>query len=149
MKISSLFLFVCPRGVRLKFFLYYRGERAIILLISPFFFQNVTISNSFKEVYVVLESEFQRKLKKRIKDEIPGSYVFKQDPNQVQGIADLIIVNGSKYAMLECKKSKDAHHQPNQDYYINDVFGKMTYASFVYPENVDEVIEELKGWFKE
>lgn len=98
---------------------------------------------------MVDEAEFQRKLKKRIKDEIPGSYVFKQDAKQVQGIADLIVINGPKYAMLECKKSKDAHHQPNQDYYVNDVFGKMSYASFVYPENEDKVIEELKGWFKE
>ena len=95
------------------------------------------------------ESEFQRKLKKRIEKEIPGSYIFKQDSKQVQGIADLIIINGPKYAMLECKKSANAHHQPNQDYYVNDVFGKMSYASFIYPENEDKVIDELKGWFKE
>lgn len=95
----------------------------------------------------MLESEFQRKLKKRIKQEIPGSYVFKQDPTQCQGIADLIVIKGSKYAMLECKRSKNAHHQPNQDYYVNEVFGKQAFASFIFPENEDEVIGELKDYF--
>lgn len=97
----------------------------------------------------MLESEFQRKLKKRIKEEIPGSYVIKQDPHQIQGLPDLLIVHGPKYAMLEVKEKKNAHHQPNQDYYVNEVFGKMAYASFVYPENADKVMSELKGWFKE
>ncbi len=45
------------------------------------------------------------------------------------------------------KKSANAKHQPNQDYYI-DLFNDMGFARFVYPENKNEVIKDLTRYFK-
>jgi hypothetical protein len=95
------------------------------------------------------ERDYQAKLIKAIKQRFPGCYVMKEDAGYIQGLPDLIVLYNNRWATLEVKISANAHHQPNQDYYVNDVFGKMSYASFVYPENEDKVIEELKGWFKE
>lgn len=89
------------------------------------------------------ENAFQRKVIRRLKDEFPECVVMKQDASYKQGIPDLVIFFHDKYAMLECKKSQTASHQPWQDYYISK-FNKWAYASFVYPENVDQVFGELK-----
>lgn len=92
------------------------------------------------------ENVFQRKVIKRLKEEFPDCVVMKQDAKYKQGIPDLVIFFHSKYAMLECKKDANARHQEQQDYYVNK-FKEWSYASFVYPENVDQVFEELKEVF--
>lgn len=96
----------------------------------------------------MVESEFQKRLKRRLRSEFPDCVIMKQDATQIQGIPDLIILYKDKYAVLEVKKSKTASHRPNQDFYISK-FGQYVYASFCYPENVEEVITGLKGWFNE
>ena len=53
------------------------------------------------------ESDFQSDLIKQIKKDLPESIVLKNDPEYKQGIPDLLIANGNKYAFLEVKKSKD------------------------------------------
>lgn len=90
------------------------------------------------------ENEFQANLKKRIKKALPGVTILKNNPNDILGIPDLTIlgVNG-RYAILECKREKNAVKQALQDYYI-DKFDKQSYASFVDPSNEDQVIEDLK-----
>lgn len=72
----------------------------------------------------------------------PGCYILRLDPNDKQGIPDLLILYKNKWAALECKRNINAHRQPNQEYYILEM-NKMSYASFVYPENLEEVINEL------
>lgn len=89
------------------------------------------------------EAEFQRKLIKELKDIFPGCIIMKQDATYKQGIPDLVIFYKSKYAMLECKENSLAHHQPNQDHYI-DIFNDWSFAKFIYPENKDSVLNELK-----
>jgi hypothetical protein len=89
------------------------------------------------------ESKFQKDLIGKIKKALPGCIVMKNDPNYIQGIPDLLILNGDKWASLECKKSESASHQPNQDYYISKM-NEMSYASFVYPENEEEVLDEIQ-----
>lgn len=89
------------------------------------------------------ESKFQKDLIGKIKNALPGCIVMKNDPNYIQGIPDLLILNGDKWASLECKKSENASHQPNQDYYISKM-NEMSYASFVYPENEEEVLDEIQ-----
>lgn len=91
-----------------------------------------------------LESGFQDKLRKELKEKYPDSLIFKMD--QIQGIPDLLIIHGDKYAFLENKKSATAKHQPNQDYYV-DKLNNMSFARFVYPENKDEVLNELDLYF--
>ena len=89
------------------------------------------------------ESKFQSELIKELYELFPGCIVLKNDANYIQGIPDLTILHGDKWAMLEVKKSENASHQPNQDYYINKM-KEMSYASFVYPENEEEVLNELE-----
>lgn len=59
-----------------------------------------------------LESGFQDRLIANLKTIFPGCMVFKMD--QRQGIPDLLILYGKKWASLECKKSASAKRQPNQ-----------------------------------
>ncbi len=89
------------------------------------------------------ESRFQRNLIEEIEDRLPGCIVMKNDPNYIQGIPDLLILYKNKWAALECKRSAHEHHQPNQDYYIS-VMDEMSFASFVYPENKEEVLDAME-----
>lgn len=93
------------------------------------------------------ESAYQAKLIKRIKKRYPGCYVLKNDANYIQGIPDLLILYGDKWAMLEVKVSKDASHQPNQDFWVSQ-FNKRSFASFIYPENEEEVFDGLDKAFE-
>lgn len=93
------------------------------------------------------ESEFQSELIKELKREFPGCMVLKNDPNYIQGIPDLIVLYKDKWAVLECKKEENAQHQPNQDYYISLMNG-MSFAKFIYPENKEEILDELQRSFR-
>ena len=72
---------------------------------------------------------------------------MKNDANYIQGIPDLLILYGNKWACLECKKSGHAKHQPNQEYYVG-LMNDMSFARFISPENKEEVIGELQQTFK-
>jgi len=93
-----------------------------------------------------LESQFQSGLIKRLKRILPGCIVLKNDPNYLQGIPDLTIFWGDRWATLEVKKSANASHQPNQDYYV-DTMNQMSFSRFIYPENEEEVLNELQQSF--
>lgn len=93
------------------------------------------------------ESKFQSNFIKKLKQLFPGCLILKNDPKYIQGMPDLVMLYGKRWAMLEMKKSEKANHQPNQDYWIEKL-GKMSYASFVYPENEKEVLDKLKEVFK-
>lgn len=90
----------------------------------------------------MLESIFKTKLAREIKEMLPGCMVLHLDPNEIQGIPDLLILYKNKWAVLEGKKTANASHRPNQDYYV-DLMDRMSFASFVYPENKDEVLDAL------
>lgn len=92
-----------------------------------------------------LESGFQDKLVKDLKKAFKGCFVFKMD--QQQGVPDLLILHQDKWAALECKKSKTARKQPNQEYYV-DLMNQMSFSRFVYPENKEAVIDELRRSFE-
>ena len=94
----------------------------------------------------MLESKFQRELIKEIESLFPGCIVMKNDPNYIQGIPDLIVLYENKWAALECKRSENSPHRPNQDYYVSKM-NEMSYSSFVYPENKEEVLYELQRSF--
>jgi hypothetical protein len=92
-----------------------------------------------------LESGFQDRLRNEIKDMLPGCMIFKMD--QLQGIPDLLILHGNKWASLECKRSANASRRPNQEYYV-DKMNSMSFSRFVYPENKDEVLYDLDIYFR-
>lgn len=92
-----------------------------------------------------LESGFQDKLIKDLKNLFPGSMVFKMD--QIQGIPDLLILWKDKWFSLECKKGVGAKRQPNQEYYV-DLMNKMSFSRFVCPENREEILNELHKTFQ-
>lgn len=91
-----------------------------------------------------LESQFQSHLIKRIKSEFgeDNVIVLKNDPTYIQGIPDLTILGKKRWAMLECKRSKKASHQPNQDFYIAKA-ARLSYGKFIYPEDEDEIMDDL------
>lgn len=91
----------------------------------------------------MLESQFQSKLIKDIKKLFPDSIVMKNDSSYIQGIPDILVLNNDKWAALEVKKSIKAKHQPNQDYYV-DKMNRMSYSAFVFPENREEILDELR-----
>lgn len=92
------------------------------------------------------ESKFQSELKKELEKRFPGCIVTKLDSNNIQGIPDLLILYDNKWATLENKRTKNSKRQPNQEYYVTKM-NEMSFSRFIYPENKDLVIDELKRYF--
>lgn len=92
-----------------------------------------------------LESGFQDRLVKTLKRDFPGCMVFKMD--QIQGIPDLLILYQNRWASLECKRFTGAIKQSNQEYYVEKM-DEMSFSRFIYPENRDEVLDELYQFFE-
>lgn len=97
--------------------------------------------NMLEKIFV---KHFRYELQKRM-GETHLDYIHPRAYSRSQ--PDLIIL-GSKniWAALEFKESKNAHRQPNQEYYIKRLNEK-GFARFVYPENVEEVLDELEELF--
>lgn len=88
------------------------------------------------------ESKFQHELIKDIKDRLPGCYVLKNDAGYLQGVPDLLVLYEDKWGTLECKRSEDASHRPNQDYHVQQM-DRMSFSRFIFPENKEEVLNEM------
>lgn len=91
----------------------------------------------------MLENKFKTLLIKDIEALLPGCIIFHLDPNEIQGSPDLLILYKQRWAALEGKRSKNATHRPNQDYYV-ETMNKMSFAAFIYPENKEEILDELQ-----
>lgn len=92
-----------------------------------------------------LESGFQDRLRDSLKAMFPGCMIFKME--QIQGIPDLLVLYKDKWALLEVKRSANAPKQPNQEYYV-DLLDKMSFSRFIYPENKEEVLNDLQQTFR-
>lgn len=95
----------------------------------------------------MLESEFQRLLVKELEVRFPGCIILKNDSTYIQGIPDLLVLYENHWASLEVKKSGKASHRPNQQYYV-DKMNDMSYSAFIFPENKEEVLDEMERSFK-
>ena len=95
------------------------------------------------------ESNFQAELKKELKKMFPGCIVTKLDSSDIQGIPDLLVLYKDKWATLENKRSeKDRKNpRPNQEYYVEKM-NEMSFSRFIYPENKEEVLNDLQQAFK-
>jgi hypothetical protein len=94
-----------------------------------------------------LEKKFQAEVIKDIKARFPGCMVLKNDPNYIQGIPDLLVLHEKHWASLECKRDSSSPHRPNQDYYVEKM-DSMSFSRFIFPENKEEVLNELEQSFK-
>ena len=95
----------------------------------------------------MLENKFKTGLVKEIKERFPGCKVVHLDPNEIQGIPDLLVLYGSTWAALEGKKSANAPHRPNQDYYVRQM-NELSFAAFIYPENKEEILNAMERSFE-
>lgn len=93
------------------------------------------------------ENKFKADLKKELRAIFPGCIVTKLDSSDIQGIPDLLVLYKDKWAALEVKKSATASHRPNQDYYVAKM-NAMSSSRFIYPENKEDVLDELRESFK-
>ncbi len=94
-----------------------------------------------------LENRFQADLIKEIEKRFVGCIVTKLDSGHIQGIPDILILYKNKWATLECKKDAHAKPRPNQPYYVN-LMNEMSFSRFIFPENKEEVLNELERTFK-
>jgi hypothetical protein len=93
------------------------------------------------------EAQYQSKLIRKLKRMFPGCEISKMDSSYQQGFPDLLILWNDKWAVLEVKSSATADVQPNQEYYI-DRLSRMSFGSYVYPENEKEVLSALQQAFE-
>lgn len=89
----------------------------------------------------MLESKYQADLIKRIRQMIPGCMILKNETRQ--GMPDLLVLYRRRWAALEVKPTESARHQPNQDWYIQQM-DDMSFAAFIFPENEEEVLDALQ-----
>lgn len=92
------------------------------------------------------EGRFKEEFNKDLTFLFPDIVMLKNDEQLLQGVPDQLLLYRDRWAMLEFKASADAAVQPNQRYYIG-LFNSMSYAAFVYPENGDDILEELQRHF--
>jgi hypothetical protein len=95
----------------------------------------------------VTENQYQAKLIKRLENRFPGCVILKNDASLKQGILDLLVLYKDKWASLEVKRSADAVVRPNQDHFVK-FLNSMSFASYIYPENEEEVLNALQQAFE-
>lgn len=95
----------------------------------------------------LLERDFQATIIRELQSRFPECIVCKMDANYKQGFPDILVLYHDKWALLELKRSSNARHQPNQDYYVN-LLNEMSYANFIFPENKEDVFDDLQRAFQ-
>lgn len=93
------------------------------------------------------ESLYQSQVITKLQNLFPGCVIHKNDPRHIQGVPDITIFYNDRWAMLEIKASASASSQPNQQYYVEKM-DDMSFAAFIYPENEQEVLNELQRSFR-
>ena len=89
------------------------------------------------------ERQYQNLLITMLQRMFPEAFIMKTDPRDTQGLPDILILYRDRWAMLEVKLAGNSAIQPNQAHYV-DKFNNMSFASFINPENEEEVISELQ-----
>lgn len=95
----------------------------------------------------MLESKFKQELIAEIEERFPGAIVLKTNANQIQGMADNIILFRNKWAAFDTKQSEHSKYRPNQPYYIK-LLNEMSYAVFVHPKNKEDFLCDLQQTFR-
>jgi hypothetical protein len=90
-----------------------------------------------------LESTYKTELCKRLRKRFRGSLVLRLDPNDQQGIPDILILFNDRWGTLEGKRDADAPTQPNQPYFV-ELMNNMSFSAFIWPEVEEEVLDALE-----
>lgn len=93
------------------------------------------------------ENAYQAALIKKLRLMFPGCFILKNDSSYMQGVPDLLVLIDDWWGMLEVKSSADEPFQPNQEYYLQEL-DQMSFAACIYPENEDEVLDEIQRQFQ-
>jgi hypothetical protein len=94
-----------------------------------------------------LESEFKKQVKQRIRERFPNLDLdFINTKPYNRSMPDTFVIGPWAWAALEFKRSALAAQQANQDYHIERL-NRKGYATFVFPENLEEVLDDLEGVF--
>lgn len=133
----------------------FNGEEEFMCLnnwIKNHFSQKLYLSLFLEGEQIMLERDFQKKFIAKLKALFPGCIILKNNAKYKDSIPDLSFFYKNRYAFFEMKKSfhdylKSLKNQPNQRYYI-DKLNDWSFASYVYPENMKEVIDRLVEEFK-
>lgn len=94
------------------------------------------------------ESRFQHEVIQELEERLPGCVVMKNATGLKDGFPDISVYHGSRWAMLECKRSEGESHRPNQDWWV-DRLNEMSFASFIYPENRQVVMQQVVNYLGE
>jgi hypothetical protein len=94
----------------------------------------------------VTEAVYQKQLIKKLKQLFIGCIVLKNDSAYIQGMPDLTVFWGDRWATLEVKASNFSPYQRNQKYYVEQMHD-MSFSAFIYPENEEEVLLALQEAF--
>ena len=94
------------------------------------------------------ESRFQHEVIRELEERLPGCVVMKNATGLKDGFPDISVYHGNHWAMLECKRSEGESHRPNQDWWV-DHLNEMSFASFIYPENRQVVMQQVVNYLSE
>lgn len=97
---------------------------------------------------MVLESDFKKKfcarLKKEVKPKPLAIIQYQQSSTTLAGFPDTIVFLEALTVFIEFKRSKTAKFRPGQKEWIEKLNENGHFAFVCYPENADEVLEQIK-----
>lgn len=95
---------------------------------------------------MVLEKDFKQAFQKRLKKEVHPIAIlqYKQDATTIKGFPDTLVILEGIVVFIEYKKSKRAKYQEGQKLWHDRLEAAGHFSFYVYPENADEVLNEIK-----
>lgn len=95
---------------------------------------------------MALERNFKKTFQTRIKRAVKPLAIlqYKQDSTTVAGFPDTLVVLEGITIFIEFKASKTAKFRPGQKEWLKKLNDNGHFAFVCYPENADEVLEEIK-----
>lgn len=93
----------------------------------------------------MLESDLKRRFLEKLRERLVGTDIDIYVTTS-RSKPDIALLGSPKWATLEFKKDREASHQPNQNYHVYRMNQK-SYSRFVYPDNEEEILDELEELF--
>ena len=88
--------------------------------------------------------KFAIKVDKALKA-VPNSHWFNIQQAAIRGTPDRVGVVNGRFVALELKADAKSKRSKLQEYHIEKLQHAGAYARFTYPENWEEVLDEVKG----